>query len=129
MIVERLERLAAFLEDEVPEERFDMDQWANGDLAECGTVGCAAGWATTIPEFAEAGFVLERTRRMMTVVFERETDTSACARFFGLSWDRASWLFNSGEYDHDPVLRAEVVARIRDMVRRHYAATRRGRGR
>lgn len=46
-------KLADFLE-KLPAERFDYKRYASGALnlePSCGTVGCALGWATAIPEF------------------------------------------------------------------------------
>src|ERR1700761_6458139 len=57
---DRLLKLADFLEHSVPQARFNMTFFADGDLAhDCGTAGCAAGWATQIPEFQAEGFHLE----------------------------------------------------------------------
>jgi hypothetical protein len=46
-------RLAEFLEQLSP-EYFNISSW--GKKTDCGTVACAAGWATTIAEFNEEGF-------------------------------------------------------------------------
>jgi len=59
----RLLVLAAFL-DELPPERFDYTKWVGRDWGgaedlSCGTVACALGWATTIPEFRELGLRLK----------------------------------------------------------------------
>jgi hypothetical protein len=57
---------------EVPEARFDLEHWAYEDVdgfrrtnvsveeltENCNTVGCAVGWATTIPSFRKAGLRL-----------------------------------------------------------------------
>lgn len=60
MNVERLTKLAEFLEG-VPPEHFDMRIW--GTDAECGTSGCAIGWACQVPEFKDAGLALVQTAR------------------------------------------------------------------
>ncbi|URG13783.1 hypothetical protein [Acinetobacter phage vB_AbaS_TCUP2199] len=60
-----LETLKEFLKT-LPREKFDLDSWREGpywsdavtDEAlknDCGTKGCAMGWAATLPEFKEAG--------------------------------------------------------------------------
>lgn len=58
---ERLLKLADLL-DTVPPEGWTFSTWARADnwseppiIGHRGTVACAAGWATTIPEFAAAG--------------------------------------------------------------------------
>ena len=61
---ERLLRLADFL-DTVPDERFDFGVWAGQDWGgkadlSCGTVACALGWATALPEFQALGMRLAR---------------------------------------------------------------------
>lgn len=59
---DRLLLLADFL-DKLPSERFDYTRWissgwkGNPDLS-CGSVACALGWATTIPELRAAGLRL-----------------------------------------------------------------------
>lgn len=61
----RLNKLADFLET-VPKERFRYDVWVGKDWKgkpdlSCGTRACAAGWATTMPEFRRLGLRLEYT--------------------------------------------------------------------
>lgn len=87
MNVERLETLKAYLENIPPEivkkKKFDLNKWMTpSDVRDtekapfsvlkkirskdlhvvepnyCQTTGCAMGWATTIPEFKEAGLIL-----------------------------------------------------------------------
>lgn len=58
----RLLLLASFLET-LPEERFDYNHWVGKDWGgksdlSCQTTACALGWATTIPELADAGLML-----------------------------------------------------------------------
>lgn len=48
----RLLVLAEFLET-VPDEKLSLSSWSEGD--NCGTTGCALGWACMIPEFRAAG--------------------------------------------------------------------------
>lgn len=65
----RMLALATFL-DELPPDRFDYSKWSykrdrdgfvrdTNTLGECGTVGCALGWATTMPLFRELGMFFE----------------------------------------------------------------------
>jgi len=61
---ERLLLLAEFLETKVPEDRFDYttvvgSNWKYALDLSCGTVACALGWATQIPELAAEGLTLQ----------------------------------------------------------------------
>lgn len=78
----RLKKLIAFMESlpKSADEHFNMSYWVQhkgnriiatenphgladgstkGKLLGCGTVACAAGWATAIPSFKKAGFVFK----------------------------------------------------------------------
>ena len=46
----RLNKLADFLETEVPRKHFDMRTWRTGDYRarECGSAACAMGWAVEL---------------------------------------------------------------------------------
>lgn len=62
--------LADFLENLDP-KRFDIRTWRRPNkntvgfvsddqlLTDCNTVACAIGWATTLPEWKEAGFYMD----------------------------------------------------------------------
>lgn len=58
MNTQRLLKLADLL-DTIPPKQFDMGLWSNSPEFNCNTVACAAGWACSIPEFAEAGLHLQ----------------------------------------------------------------------
>lgn len=58
-------RELANLLDKLPEYRFDYGTWAGKDWAgdpelSCGTIACAAGWATTLSSFRARGLRLAR---------------------------------------------------------------------
>lgn len=60
----RLLKLADFL-DALPRKNWNFGWWMNSNetkknpkVGDCGTVGCALGWATTIPSFKRAGLKL-----------------------------------------------------------------------
>lgn len=58
----RLLLLASFLEN-LPEGRFNYGHWVGKDWQgkqdfSCGTTACALGWATAIPELADAGLIM-----------------------------------------------------------------------
>lgn len=46
----RLLKLADFIVEQVPKEKFDMSSFglANGPIDSCGSAGCALGWATVL---------------------------------------------------------------------------------
>ena len=50
----RLLKLAKFLKT-IPDEKFDIGIWKTE--RKCGTVCCAVGWATNIPEFNRLGLI------------------------------------------------------------------------
>jgi hypothetical protein len=112
MNVERLLRLADFLE-ELPEGRFDIGQWRNG----CGTAGCALGWACSIPEFEDAGLVLEgNIIGDLVPCFNGAGGCSAGASFFGITYQLSCWLFRSQSYSNSYMASVtQVVERIREL--------------
>jgi hypothetical protein len=111
----RLGRLADFLETQVPESRLNMGHWQSGDLVnQCGTTGCACGWATTIPEFREAGFTMADWGE---VAYRRVLGYHGASLFFDISYEESLMLFSPTSYpreDETPI--DEVVRRIRDFV-------------
>jgi hypothetical protein len=121
---ERLLRLADFLEKEVPAEQFNMERWATGEVGQCGTMACAFGWATKIPEFASAGLKLSLTpfdddgREVLSgnVHFHDWCGFEAARLFFDISDTQASYLFYDGNYMDGARDIGDVVARIRDFV-------------
>jgi hypothetical protein len=123
MNVERLKKLADFL-DNVPPEKFDMACWSNGEKPKpldhpCKTVACAVGWATAL--FHDEGFVLENvvvdaySGTMRLVPFYRYSEGwLAVTEFFELSPSDAAFLFRA-PYHHSPGPR-EVAERIRTFI-------------
>lgn len=69
---ERLAILRDFLRNLklAPDQKFNMGTWGRHSIDElptelmCGTTACAAGWATTIPEFKAAGLKLRWESRV-----------------------------------------------------------------
>lgn len=118
---ERLLKLADYLET-VPPEKFDMGTWITGEeipgksdegnLLECGSAGCALGWATMVPEFREAGLFFHRT----SIVFCEHDSFRAAEAFFGLDSHDSQLIFSSLEYPGGRSEPSEVSARIRDLV-------------
>lgn len=115
---DRMLEWAAFL-DKVPEHSFDMGHYGVSEKpmegeALCATAACALGWATAIPEFAEAGLELraKRGQSVANVYFNGLRDETACAKFFDIS-DRQACEITLRDWGHTPRMKAE---RIREMV-------------
>lgn len=121
---ERLLRLADFLEKDIPREKFNLDVWCSGEWYECGTTACACGWATQIPEFAEAGFKLIPFRCEVDgeryfssdLYFQESYGFDAVTDFFSIHRDSARYLFYNQSYPEDGRSLNDVVARIRNYV-------------
>lgn len=119
---DRLKRLADFLQI-VPEERFDMQRWVGDDFKgspdlSCGTSACAVGWATTIPEFREAGLHLDfdpddELAWIATPVYQGWEGYDAAAQFFEIPRGQAEHLFGSFHFDDKP---SDVARRIFKMI-------------
>ena len=90
---ERLLTLAAFL-DSLKPKQFNIGTWREDE--DCGTVACAVGWATTIPEFQAAG--LSWDERYGTPRYRRSMDFRSSELFFGLGHSDAVALFTNTWY-------------------------------
>ena len=105
---DRLITLGDFLVT-VPDERFDLESWRNNGQEDtfhdydiddealkmdCGTTGCAVGWACTIPEFKEAGLSYVNS----TINYGSLKSFQAVAEFFGVSYTEAVYLFSQVSY-------------------------------
>lgn len=86
---ERLTILADHLRTVDP-EGFDLTDWR------CGTVACAVGHACTIPEFQAAGLGLSGYSG--TPEYGSLLSWAAVRVFFGLTFEQAHSLFDSGHY-------------------------------
>lgn len=106
LLVEKLRSL--------PKGRFDYAHWAGDDWAgakdlSCGTTACALGWATAVPEIAEAGLCLRRAYNNIYVSVEDERllgpnagapynmSRAAAQLVFGISGEDADFLFIPSE--------------------------------
>ncbi len=89
---------------------------------ECKTVGCALGWAATIPEFRAAGLKLHRMGGGLlsdcaTPYYKGAVGFSAATEFFDLSRDQSGYLFDPTAYGPKTVTDIDYVAnRIRDIA-------------
>ena len=125
METERLLKLADFIEEVVPENRFDMhhflgtnDDFPEEDIhpdqleAECGTSACAAGWATLL--FKKEGLKLaqEPYGQMWNPAFEEYEGYDALSIFFNIDITDASCIFGS-----NPRTTKEEA----DLIRRYVA--------
>lgn len=129
MRLDLLTKLADGLE-RVPDDRFDL--WfyghnVSGDRMvedECGSVGCALGWATTIlrDDLGEGRLFLDRSLHAddKIVVFEtgdvRWTGMQAAMKVFEISGSDATRLFMPGSYPLGYRNRENVIARVRELV-------------
>lgn len=121
---ERLLRLADFLDGLKPDQ-FDIRDWVSvvgkdGTVGGCGTVACAIGWATTLPEFREAGLQLKLDTESPggRIVFRLYTGFHAISEFFNIhSSDALRLFFDSLDADHYPVRPVHVANAIRNYVR------------
>jgi hypothetical protein len=117
LTVEKLSRLAWYLENKVPPENFDMNYWARviskrSRLGDCGTVACALGWATTIPEFKSEGLRLCNLGKIKHVTFCSEIDYYAAQRFFGITIYQSNFIFSPGYYHRSTIDVHQVIKRI-----------------
>jgi hypothetical protein len=143
MNTKRLLILAAFLET-VPEPKFDLKAWRDPGLERltlgerlsvdyisnekllnnsCGTTGCAIGWACTIPEFIENGFIWSRTCPLLTDNSKEWRGWSkewygfdAVLNFFSIDESTSEYLFIDTSYDYDKSGSKDVANRICEVV-------------
>lgn len=113
MNTERLLKLAEFLETKVEPGRFDIKCWRRGDLNECGTAGCAFGWATVC--FAADGLVFSNGEPTFGTAYGFD----AADDFFDIDSEESWDLFDSDSYCNEEVSPQMVATRIRQMVAEH----------
>ena len=109
---EKLIQLAFYLENEVPDDKFDMSQWSS----ECGTIACALGWGTRI----FIGLVLVPDAHGSGEIGIKFTDHNhqqhhalhAATACFGIPYEEAGNIFFDNSYV-DPT-KANVIKRIRE---------------
>lgn len=123
----RLLKLAEFLETKVPRKQFDMRNWVGASWKgeknlSCGTTACAMGWATTIPSFRRLGLRLNREGEVRLDPDDSvlEDGFEAAERLFSITGFEAYELFSF--VDPDGYERKEtpkqVAKRIRDFCKR-----------
>ena len=100
----RLNALADFL-DTLPPKKFDFSKFASGtdlkNTTECKTVGCALGWACTMPRFRKAGLSLFKRSNSWDHIYVAlksgdsiKLDFDAGAELFGVGIDESMILFH-----------------------------------
>lgn len=96
------------------------DKLGRYQMMDCKTVACACGWATTIPEFFEAGFGLDRYGDIMYHNEEtgRTEHSSAAVRaFFGLGMYETDALFLSTWYEENKCIKKPTPEDVADKIR------------
>lgn len=134
MHTDRLLTLAKFLREKVPAEQFNMEAWCEaGDdtdvkaVGDCGTAGCALGWAMAVPAFKELGLRAGFRHSIGTIYLSTVDgdgtavtyhDLQAGQELFDLSRAQAKFLFmpNSYPWQRGPVRPEDVAGRIERLV-------------
>lgn len=87
----------------------------------CGTAACAAGVAALLPELKAQGLMLEQDpmkRGHSYIRFNDEIHICALMTFFGITYDQAHDVFLPEAYSQVDIKPADVVAKIRKILRR-----------
>jgi hypothetical protein len=137
MNVEALEQVIRVLDNvETQDKPFDLQHWVSPiyedreirekgwfrervriERHQCGTAGCAIGWAAVDPWFVEHGFHLQlrASDQYVRPVFGNHENWGAVAKFFGLSKKEAHLLFDEPSYI-GKVTPTEVAIRIKAFI-------------
>lgn len=110
MNVERLKELQKLLES-IPESHFDLGVWLTGFdgegkltsqlLGECGSSGCAVGWACTHKPFVDQGLSYKpNTIEGFHPEYKGYFGMDAVEEFFGIEYGFAETLFHPDQYMH-----------------------------
>ena len=129
----RLEKLRDGLRAIKDQSRFDMNRWGtrrntNKDERQhinednCGTAGCALGWATGI--FSQKNFYLKFVNGNCgsSVVYRTNSGIfsgyKAGEKFFGITDDQADYLFYPGRYgsETNKITPEHVIAHIDNLL-------------
>ena len=122
MNTQRLLKLADLL-DTVPPEQFYIGLWSNSPEFNCNTVACAAGWACSIPEFAEAGLHLQYADDEKTdcSIHYNDEFCNPLEEFFDMSRGEVENIFHGPRSvyhkDRKNITPQDVAALIRKKVR------------
>lgn len=98
----RLRRLGDIVRAAKP-ETFDMSMW--GEQTPCGTVLCAFGHAAMDKTFQKYGLkprwlnsLFMPDTKCLEIRFKRYRENDAASAFFGISAEKAEWLFTDTEF-------------------------------
>ncbi len=108
----RLLKLADFLES-VPKAQFDIGDYYSLEKG-CGMIACVAGWAGMVPEFREAGYVMDYG--IYSLHGEPMQACQAFEKFFGTEAFDANITYDCGYEEGGEVTPRQAAARIRVLV-------------
>jgi len=125
----RLHTLAAYLQNIVKAQRFNMDSWVSVDGTRalkskemirmikdqsCGTTACACGHAAMIPEFKAAGlsFNIDNYDDNGNIFYHNLEGIDAAAAFFSLTVAEVDYLFMPSSYSDGWAGKSYVAKRI-----------------
>lgn len=136
MNTQRLQTLATFLRT-VPADHFNLRSWRSAksgythvsdavlESLECGTTGCAVGWACSMPEFQAQGLAWGTDgisiagypvyAQVDSVGNYRHSGWEAVEAFFDIDYSLAEHLFSSSEYA-DNATSLQVADRIESTI-------------
>lgn len=119
----RLLALAAFLR-KLPRKRFNYAMWAGEDFTEksCGTVGCALGWAASMPKFRRLGLRIDATGIPVYGPTLDNIGASAGMEIFGLDFSEAAYLFHPGDEAEENATPKYVARKIERFVAKRIKA-------
>lgn len=123
----RLAILADFL-DSVPPKKFNLESWRDSNSpfenrsdealldTDCGTTGCAIGYACAIPELKAEGLSWQNGRWQNTPQYKNYSGWIAVEEFFDISNEVATALFSVFKYVPAQRGPRQVAARIRTYL-------------
>ncbi len=137
--IKLLKRLSLFLREELPAKKFNMKCWMEAknhkkkafeilddnfvEPIHCKTIGCALGWAATLPEFKRKGlkFYSETNKtNSADVILVRKgiryDNFSAASQVFGIDFIDAVALFSPSQYPEDKVTKIMVADKIDQLI-------------
>jgi hypothetical protein len=117
--LDRLSRLADFLEKEVDPKNYNIRFYANMiDIADPSFVGCALGHATRL--FASDGLMLSNIAQNRlpwhTITWGGEQGETACANFLGITSEACRELFRPSPPNNNETP-TETSIKIREYIR------------
>lgn len=110
----RMLKTADEIEAKLDKKHFNMYSWRAIE-PKCGTVFCIGGFACQIPAFKRTGLKLDV---FSTPVYNSYKSFMALAKFYDISHNEASVLFNNDEFGQRNVTTPKGAAkRLRDFVK------------